>query len=78
MAVSVKGAISLLARSPTALFPIALGLAGLGSAIKIAAQTLDILFAYRIGSVLLTAATFVLLADIVLYFTKFIRARQAV
>jgi tellurite resistance protein len=78
MAVSMKGAISLLARSPTALFPIALGLAGLGSAIIIAAQTLDILFAYSIGSGLLIAAAFVLLADIVLYFTKFVRARQAV
>ena len=78
MALSIKGAISLLVRTPTALFPIALGLAGLGSALWVAAETLSVALAQTIGTGMLISAGVVLTIDIALYLAKFFGDRQAV
>lgn len=78
MALSVSGAIGLLSRTPTALFPIALGLAGLGGALRIAAQPLAMGLLIAIGDALLVVAAGVLVVDTLLYAAKLIRARSAV
>lgn len=78
MALSVKGAGQLLARIPTALFPIALGLAGLSSVTIVAAPVLGQKAMSVIGFALLCLAGGVLVIDIVLYLIKLIRHRSEV
>ncbi len=78
MALSVNGAISLLVRTPTALFPIALGLAGLGSAMSVASDTFSLSILGTLSFGLIVLAAIVLSIDIGLYLTKFVRSRQAV
>ena len=78
MALSIRGAGALLVRIPTALFPIALGLAGLGSAFRIAAQPLSLEVLHAVGFGLLIAASLVLASDVLLYLVKLLRDRQAV
>lgn len=78
MALSISGAVALLSRTPTALFAIALGLAGLGSAMRVASKELaaDLLLAF--GDSLLVVAAAVLVIDVILYALKLIRSRSAV
>ena len=78
MALSLSGAASLFARAPTALFPIALGLAGLGAGLRAAARVIDERAFVEIGAVLLTAAALVLVVDVFLYGGKVLRARAEV
>lgn len=78
MALSIKGAGSLLVRIPTALFPIALGLAGLAAASQAAAITLDFAGLYALATGLFGAAIVVLSIDSVLYLIKLIRHRSEV
>lgn len=78
MALSVTGAGHLLVRIPTALFPIALGLAGLASAATIAAPRLNIEMLSGAGTVLLVLAAGMLVIDIVLYLVKLLRHRSEV
>ena len=78
MALSISGGIGLLSRTPTALFPIALGLAGLGSAIRIAAASVAIDLLRMVGDIVLMGAALVLVLDIFLYLLKVLRSRRAV
>lgn len=78
MALSIRGAGALLVRIPTALFPIALGLAGLGGAFGIAAQPLNLDLLSAVGFGLIVAASVVLALDVLLYLVKLMRNRQAV
>ncbi len=78
MALSIKGAGHLLVHIPTALFPIALGLAGLASAAIIAASKLNTAPLHSIGMVLLALAGGMLAIDIVLYLVKLLRHRSEV
>ncbi|MEM7329079.1 MAG: hypothetical protein AAF437_10085 [Pseudomonadota bacterium] len=78
MALSIKGAGHLLARIPTALFPITLGLAGLGAAGMIAAPRLELEFARMIGVPLLVLAGIMLIIDALLYLIKLLRHRSEV
>ena len=78
MALSVSGAMSLLAKTPTALFPIALGLAGLGAGLRIAANVHGLECIGTAGATILTVAAAVLIADIFLYSVKALRARTEV
>lgn len=78
MALSVSGATGLLLRTPTALFPIALGLAGLGGAWTTAAGVHGLEWPAALGGYALAAAAVVLAADVLLYGVKMIRARDEV
>lgn len=78
MALSVSGAMSLLAKTPTALFPIALGLAGLGAGLRTAAGVHGLSWVGGAGAAILSIAAAVLITDIVLYGVKAVRARDAV
>lgn len=78
MALSVSGAISLLTKTPTALFPIALGLAGLGAGLRIAANVHGLGWVGKAGAAILMVAAAVLVADILLYGVKVVRARKEV
>lgn len=78
MALSVKGAGHLLVRIPTALFPIALGLAGLASATMIASRNLDFAPLNTIGLVFLALAGGMLAIDVLLYLVKLLRHRSEV
>lgn len=78
MALSVKGAGSLLVRIPTALFPISLGLAGLAAVSRTAAPALNLDWLTLIGVVLMITSAIILLLDTVLYAIKLIRHRSEV
>ena len=78
MALSVKGAGHLLVRIPTALFPIALGLAGLASAMIIASSTLSAAPLDDLGRGLLALAGGMLAIDVFLYLVKLLRHRSEV
>lgn len=78
MALSIAGAISLLASAPTALFPIALGLAGLGAGLRTAASLLNSQGLSETALVVLAMAGAVLIVDIALYGFKTLRARKDV
>lgn len=78
MALSIKGAGQLLVRIPTALFPIALGLAGLASAAIIAAPRIHFDPLSTIGMSLLALAGGMLVIDILLYTLKLLRHRSEV
>lgn len=78
MALSVKGAGQLLVRIPTALFPIALGLAGLATASIVAAPRLSIEMLNTTGLLLLGLAGGMLAIDILLYLLKLLRHRSEV
>ncbi|MFN3214148.1 MAG: hypothetical protein ACE37M_13675 [Henriciella sp.] len=73
MALSFKGAGQLLVRIPTALFPIALGLAGLASAAIIAAPRLNLELLNTIGMGVLCLAGGILVVDVLLYLIKLLR-----
>ena len=78
MALSITGAGQLLVRIPTALFPIALGLAGLGALSRAAASPLTIEGFDAAGWVLLALASGMLSVDILLYLVKLLRHRSEV
>ena len=78
MALSVKGAGHLLVRIPTALFPIALGLAGLASAALIAASRLNASPLSTLGMFLMVLAAGILAIDVLLYLVKLLRHRSEV
>lgn len=78
MALSISGAGGLLVRIPTALFPIALGLAGLGALAITASQQADVASLISIGHGLLALAGVILLVDLVLYLVKLLRHREEV
>ncbi len=68
----------LLSRIPTALFPMALGLAGLGGALRTAGAYLGVGWVGNAGVAFLVAAALVLVVDAVLYLGKLVRAREHV
>lgn len=78
MALSIKGAGSLLVRIPTALFPIALGLAGLAAVSRAAAEHLALPGLSLLGQVLLGLAGAMLVIDFLLYLVKLLRHRDEV
>jgi tellurite resistance protein len=78
MALSISGAGSLLVRIPTALFPIALGLAGLGALAIAASDRVEIDSLISVGQVLLGLAGGMLLIDLALYLLKLLRHREEV
>ena len=78
MALSARGAARLLSRAPTALFPIALGLAGLAGAIRTVADRFSATPMLAIGNSLLIVAAMVLAIDAALYLAKLFRMRSAV
>ncbi|MBO6689270.1 MAG: hypothetical protein JJ931_06095 [Henriciella sp.] len=78
MALSISGAGSLLVRIPTALFPIALGLAGLGALAIAASDRVEIDSLIPVGQVLLGLAGGMLLIDLALYLVKLLRHREEV
>ena len=78
MALSIKGAGSLLVRIPTALFPIALGLAGLAAAAIAAAQRVNSEGLNTVGFALLLMASTTLAIDVLLYLVKLVRHRSEV
>lgn len=78
MALSITGAGSLLVRIPTAMFPIALGLAGLGAVSKSAAVAMTLPELSSIGFGLLILSGGILAIDVLLYFVKLIRHRSEV
>ena len=78
MALSLKGAVGLLSQTPTALFPISLGFAGLSAAFVAAANVTNSSALLDVSNTLMSAAAFVLVSDLVLYFLKLMRARGAV
>lgn len=78
MALSISGAGHLLVRIPTALFPIALGLAGLAAVSRVAAPLLESAWLGQAGTVLLGLAAAMLVVDILLYLVKLLRHRREV
>ncbi len=78
MALSLSGAGHLLVRIPTALFPIALGLAGLAAVSNAAAVRLDFTALIAVAAGLLALAGAILTADVVLYLVKLLRHRREV
>lgn len=78
MALSITGAGSLLVRIPTALFPIALGLAGLAAVSRAAATHLALPGLGAAGQVLLALAGAMLVVDFLLYLVKLLRHREEV
>ena len=78
MAKSKISATELLAQVPTALFPIALGLAGLGGAFQAAAARFESALAYDLGVALIFVAAAVLVLDAFLYLGKYLRAHEHV
>lgn len=78
MALSITGAGQLLVRIPTALFPIALGLAGLAAVAHVAAPILDSPLLSQAATVLLILAAAMLIVDILLYLLKMLRHRREV
>ena len=78
MTYSRKGAVDLLTRTPTALFPIALGLVGLGSTFQIGLGVLPFGFMESLGIGLLLLGSLILTLDVCFYLTKLIFARSAV
>lgn len=74
---TINASAPIIGRFSTALFPIALGLAGLGAGYLITAQYLHIDVIGSIGKALLVAAMIVLILDSCLYAAKYIRARKA-
>jgi len=78
MALSINGAGSLLVRIPTALFPIALGLAGLAAAAIAAAPWLELEMLSACGVILLALAGGMLVIDVLLYLIKLFRHRDEV
>ncbi len=78
MALSISGAGQLLVRIPTALFPIALGLAGLAAVAHVAAPILDSPLLSQAATVLLILAAAMLIVDILLYLLKMLRHRREV
>ncbi|MEM7458295.1 MAG: hypothetical protein AAF331_02420 [Pseudomonadota bacterium] len=78
MALSFTGAGNLLVRIPTALFPIALGLAGLGAVSKAAFATLAIDALNSVSVGLFVGASSILVMDVLLYLIKLIRHRSEV
>lgn len=78
LALSINGAVGLLSRTPTALFPIALGLAGLGVALRIASVSLSTRLLLPAGDIIVILAACVLVIDMALYLTKLVRSRSAV
>ena len=78
MALSITGAGSLLVRIPTALFPISLGLAGLGALAVEASDHVDIAGFERAGQALLFIAGGVLVFDLLFYLVKLLRHREEV
>jgi len=78
MAYSRTGIFDLLTHSPTALFPIALGLAGLGSAFCFGQTVLPFGFMEALGYGLMGLASVILALDVLLYLIKGIFARSEV
>jgi len=78
MALSISGAGQLLVRIPTALFPIALGLAGLAAVSRVAAPIIDSPLLSRAATILLILAAAMLVVDILLYLVKLLRHRREV
>ncbi len=78
VALSIKGAGDLLLRTPTALFPIALGLSGFGAGLRAVASAHGMPWLGHIGAGILVAAGMVLVIDLVFYSVKLLRDRQAV
>lgn len=78
MALSISGAGRLLVRIPTALFPIALGLAGLAAVSNVAAPVLESAALVQVARGLLIAAASMLGVDIALYLVKLLRHRREV
>jgi len=78
MALSFSGAGHLLVRIPTALFPIALGLAGLAAVSRVAAPYLNVMLLDALGTGLLLLAGAMLAIDILLYLIKLLRHRSEV
>jgi len=78
LALSLSGAVGLLSRMPTALFPIALGLAGLGGVTHAASDHISSDVLHPLGDSLLMVAATVLTIDIILYLIKLIWSRWAV
>lgn len=69
---------ALLARVPTALFTIALGLAGLGGALRATGARFDAPAPAAAGAAILAVAGAILVLDVLLYTGKLLRARQYV
>ena len=78
MALSGRGAADLLLRIPTALFPISLGIAGLGSALVIASEPLNQPALQHAGRGLVFGSAFILTLEAVLYGLKVLRNREGV
>ena len=78
MALSITGAGSLLVRIPTALFPIALGLAGLAAVSRAAATQMALPILGAVDQVLLALAGAMLVVDLLLYLVKLLRHREEV
>nr|WP_070960840.1 hypothetical protein [Hyphomonas sp. Mor2] len=78
MALSIKGAGSLLVRIPTALFPIALGLAGLAAVARAAAEAMTQFELSLLSEILLGLAGGMLAIDVSLYLVKLVWRRREV
>ena len=78
MAFSLDGAVRLILHAPTALFPIALGLAGLGAALRTAAGAHDVAGLGHVGTAVMIVASGVLAFDAVVYLIKLMRTRNEV
>ncbi len=78
MALSVRGVASLFVRVPTALFPIALGLSGLGSLFLVANGHVALSGLRATGIPILVLSAIVLLVDILCYTIKLARNRDEV
>jgi tellurite resistance protein len=78
MALSITGAGRLLVRIPTALFPIALGLAGLAAVSRVAAPVLESSLLNDAASAVLSLAAAMLVVDVLLYIVKLLRNRREV
>lgn len=78
MALSGRGAADLLLRIPTALFPISLGIAGLGSALTVASGPLGGPALLQAGRGLVFGAALILTLEALLYGLKAVRNRQGV
>ncbi|MEL6300636.1 MAG: hypothetical protein AAFV47_03965 [Pseudomonadota bacterium] len=78
MAFSASGMVGLLMHVPTALFPIALGLAGVSAALTMAARSFEWTLLQVLANGLLFAASIVLVIDVLLYLLKLVRDRAEV
>ncbi len=78
MALSITGAGRLLVRIPTALFPIALGLAGLAVVARATAAKFELDALQSAGMALLALAGAILIIDVLLYLIKLLRHRDEV